>query len=103
MVPAVWIAAFSTYPAEAISQPEMAVPMPAPTLIPKEEQANMVPSILLPWVRKVCSEQDAIRALKPPCMGLVPMALIPVNTSMQGMLPKYALIIIPSRPMEATA
>ena len=88
MVLLVCIAAFSTYPAQAISQPVIAVPAAAPTLMPKEEQAYMVPSIRRPFVRKVCSEQEAIRALKPPCIGLVPMALMPVKTSMRGMLPQ---------------
>ena len=41
MVLLVCTAAFSTYPAEAISQPEIAVPILAPTLMPKEEQAYL--------------------------------------------------------------
>ena len=63
----------------------------------------MIPSILLPLVRNVYSEQEAIKAFKLPCMGLVPMALMPVNTSIRGMLPRYAQIIMPSRPTDARA
>ena len=103
MVLLVCTAAFSTYPAEAISQPEIAVPILAPTLMPKEEQAYSVPSIRLPLVRNVYSEQEAIKAFKLPCMGLVPMALMAVKTSIMGILPKYAQIIMPSRPTDATA
>jgi hypothetical protein len=79
--------AFSIYPAEASSHPEMAVPILAPTFIPKEVQAYILPSILLSCFRKVYSEQDAIRAFISPCRGLVPRAVIPVKRSIMGILP----------------
>ena len=40
---------------------------------------------------------------KLPCMGLVPIALMAVKTSIIGILPKYAQIIMPSRPTDAIA
>ena len=87
MVDGSWIAAFSTKPAEAINHPDIAVPIPPPTLMPKDEQEYIVPSIRFPVVRKVYSEHEAIKAFKSHCRGLVPSAAIPVKSNMDGILP----------------
>ena len=62
--------AFATYPPASSNKPQMAVPSPPPTLIPKDEQENIAPSICFPCVRTVYSEVAEISALISPVTGL---------------------------------
>ena len=59
-------------------------------------QEYIVPSILFPYCKNVCSEHSATKAFKLPCHGAIPIAPIAVPANINGTFPIYpAIITIP--------
>ena len=87
-----------TNPLISSSHPQRATPIPPPIFVPKDVHEYIVPSICLPFVSHVYSEQLATTAPISPCHGAIPSAATAVKAIISGTLPIYPAIITPTLP-----